>query len=139
MRVAWLRTAPANLDAEASFIAADNPKAPRLIVHQTFHSVALLAEQPHPGRVFGTHELLVPNTRYRIPYRVRDRQIDVRRVFHMSRRRPERWCAPSRFRSSESIDLFRLQRFEFAEYIAAVSFDALLVQRSVDSCRRVLA
>ena len=94
MRVKWLRTALANLDAEARFIAADNPEAARLVVRQILHSVALLADQPHlgrPGRVTGTRELLVPNTRYLIPYRVRDGQIEVLRVFHMSRRRPERW------------------------------------------------
>lgn len=91
MQIKWLRTTLANLDAEACFIAANNPKAPRLIVRQTFHSVALLAGQPHPGREFGTRELLVPNSRYLIPYRVRDGLIEVLRVFHMSRRRPEWW------------------------------------------------
>jgi toxin ParE1/3/4 len=56
--------------------------------------VALLAAQPaigRPGRVSGTRELLVPQTRYLIPYRVRRAAIEILRVFHASRRPPKRW------------------------------------------------
>ena len=64
------------------------------VVHRVMQAVALLKAQPgigRPGRVPGTRELLVPRTRYVVPYRVRGQTIEILRVFHMSRRLPERW------------------------------------------------
>lgn len=94
MRVRWLRKALRNLDDEASYIAADNPAAAQLVVQRVFEAVAMLPDQPaigRPGRVPGTRELVVLNTRYIVPYRVRGRTIEILRVFHTSRRLPERW------------------------------------------------
>ena len=94
MRVRWLRKALRNLDDEASFIAADSPEAAQLVVQRVLDAVAMLPEQPgmgRPGRVAGTRELVVLKTRYIVPYRVRGRTIEILRVFHTSRRLPERW------------------------------------------------
>jgi toxin ParE1/3/4 len=94
MRVRWLRTALRNLDEEASFIAADDATAARLVVRRVLTAVALLAEHPgmgRPGRVPGTRELLVPRTRYIVPYRVHGETVEVLRVFHTSRRPPDHW------------------------------------------------
>jgi plasmid stabilization system protein ParE len=94
MRVRWLRTALRNLDEEASFIAADELVAARLVVERVLEAVAQLAEQPglgRPGRVHGTRELVVSKTRYVVPYRVRRDTVEILRVFHTSRRLPERW------------------------------------------------
>ena len=94
MRVRWLRTALRNLDEEASFIAVDDSVAARLVVERLLEAVAQLAEQPglgRPGRVHGTRELVVSKTRYIVPYRVRGDTVEILRVFHTSRRLPERW------------------------------------------------
>jgi len=94
MRVRWLRKALRNLDDEATYVAADDIAAARLVVKRVFDAVAMLAEQPglgRPGRVPGTRELIVPKTRYIVPYRVRGETVEVLRVFHTSRRLPERW------------------------------------------------
>ena len=94
MRLRWLRTALRNLDEEATYIAADDPKAAQLVVARILDAVALLAEQPglgRPGRLPGTRELLVPKTRYLVPYRIRGDMVEVLRVFHTSRRTPKRW------------------------------------------------
>jgi toxin ParE1/3/4 len=94
MRVRWLRKALRNLDDEASFVAADDAAAARLAVERVIEAVAQLAEQPglgRPGRVPGTRELVVSKTRYIVPYRVHGDTIEVLRVFHTSRRLPERW------------------------------------------------
>lgn len=94
MQVTWLRTALRNLDDEATYIAHDSPQAARLVVQRVLTAVALLAEQPglgRPGRVPGTRELLVPKTRYVVPYRVRGRVVEVLRVLHGSRRPVQRW------------------------------------------------
>lgn len=94
MRVKWLRTALRNLDDEASYIATDDPAAARLVVKRVLDALALLAEQAglgRPGRVPGTRELIVARTRYIVPYRVRGQSVEILRVFHTSRRLPERW------------------------------------------------
>ena len=91
MRLKWLPAALRNLDSEASYIAADEPAAARLVVERVLAAVGLLAEQPglgRPGRVAGTRELLVPKTRYIVPYRVRGNTVEILRVFHTSRRPP---------------------------------------------------
>lgn len=94
MQVKWLRTALRNLDEEATFIAADDPRAAQLVVERVLNAVEMLASQPavgRPGRVSGTRELVVAKTRYLIPYRVRGNVVEVLRVFHTSRRVPKRW------------------------------------------------
>jgi plasmid stabilization system protein ParE len=94
MRVRWLRTALRNLDEEASYIAADDPAAARLVVARVLEAVAQLADQPvlgRPGRVPSTRELVVARTRYIVPYRVKRDAVEILRVFHTSRRLPKRW------------------------------------------------
>lgn len=93
MRVRWLRKALRNLDEEATYIAEDDPSAARVVVERVLDAVAMLAQQPgmgRPGRVPGTRELVVLKTRYIVPYRVRGDSIEILRVFHTSRRLPQR-------------------------------------------------
>jgi toxin ParE1/3/4 len=94
MRVRWLRKALRNLDEEAIYIAVDDPAAARRVVQRVLEAVAQLADQPgigRPGRVANMRELVVLNTRYIVPYRVRAGVIEILRVFHTSRRPPQRW------------------------------------------------
>ena len=95
MRVRWLRTALANLDAEAEYIARDNPAAAARVVTTINHAVQNLRRFPamgRPGRVIGTRELVVPGTPYVVPYRVRNDAVEVLRVFHAARRWPKQFC-----------------------------------------------
>jgi addiction module RelE/StbE family toxin len=92
VRVRWLRTALANLDAEAEYISRDNPAAAARVVTAINRAVENLRRYPamgRPGRVIGTRELVVPGTPYVIPYRVRNNAVEVLRVFHGARRWPE--------------------------------------------------
>ena len=91
MRVRWLRKALRNLDDEATYIAADDTAAARLVVQRVLAAVAMLAEQPglgRPGRVPGTRELIVAKTRYIVPYRVRGETVEVLRgaLYHVTSR-----------------------------------------------------
>lgn len=96
MEIKWLRKALQNLDQEAEYIAKDNPQAASRLVKRIQKNVSLLCDNPslgYPGRLPGTRELVIPETHYIVPYRVRPRlqQIEILRVFHSSRRLPERW------------------------------------------------
>ena len=93
MRIEWLRTALRNLQDEAAYIAEDDPAAAKLVVTRIFAAVSQLEEQPglgRPGRVPGTRELVVQRTRYIVPYRVRGERVQILRIFHTSRRLPQR-------------------------------------------------
>jgi toxin ParE1/3/4 len=94
VRVKWLRNALRSMDDEADFIAAEDAHSARLVVERVLSAVAMLESQPNlgrPGRIPGTRELVVLNTRYLVPYRVRGDVVEVLRVFHTSRRLPKRW------------------------------------------------
>jgi toxin ParE1/3/4 len=94
MRARWLRKALGNLDDEAAYIAIDDAAAARLVVKCVLDAVSSLAEQlglGRPGRVPGTRELVVAKTHYIVPYRVRGETVEILRVFHTSRRLPDRW------------------------------------------------
>lgn len=91
MQVRWLNRALRNLKDEAEYIAQDDPQAAARVVMEILDAVALLSEHPalgRVGRVSGTRELVVPNTPYLVPYRVRNGYIDIVRVFHGRRRWP---------------------------------------------------
>ncbi len=92
MRVKWLRTALANLDAEAAYVASDSLAAAARVVRRITISVARLRNYPamgRPGRVPGTRELVVNGTPYIVPYRVRGDAVEILRVFHAARRWPK--------------------------------------------------
>lgn len=63
MPVKWTRQAMKSLDEIAAHIALDNPKAAHEFLTTVFESVDQLARLPalgRPGRVAGTHELILP-------------------------------------------------------------------------------
>jgi toxin ParE1/3/4 len=96
MQIKWLRKALKNLQSEAEYIAKDDPKAARVVVQPNQNTVAMLNQNPslgHPGRLVGTRELVIPKTRYIVPYRVMPRlqRIEILRVFHSSRKLPGKW------------------------------------------------
>ncbi len=94
MRVRWLRRALDNLDEEAAYIARDDPRAAARLVERIVVGVERLAAHPasgRPGRVPGTRELVIGDTPYVVPYRVRGATVEILRVFHAARKWPERF------------------------------------------------
>ncbi|HAF02114.1 MAG TPA: plasmid stabilization protein, partial [Methylophilaceae bacterium] len=87
MQIVWLKTALKNLDEIAEYIAQENPRVARKVVSIVIEQVNLLATQPalgRPGRVVGTRELVISNTHYLVPYRIKNNQVEILRVFHTS-------------------------------------------------------
>jgi toxin ParE1/3/4 len=81
----------ANLNAEARYIAEDNPAAAERTISLISDAVERLKHHPamgRPGRVAGTRELVVSGTPYIVPYRVKDHGVEVLRVFHGARKWP---------------------------------------------------
>ena len=94
MQIIWLTTALNNLDELAEYIAQENPQAARQVLELIETQVNLLATQPalgRPGRVLGTRELVISNTHYLVPYRIKNNVVEILRVFHTSRKLPRNW------------------------------------------------
>lgn len=94
MQVIWLRIALSNLDDVAAYIAEDNPLAASQVVQTIITQINQLSLQPamgRPGRVLGTRELVIINTHYLVPYRIKNNRVEILRMFHTSRRLPGKW------------------------------------------------
>ena len=92
MRIKWLRQALLDLDEVESYIARNNPAAAAEVVTKVVKAVSMFEQQPglgRPGRVPGSKELVVPDTPFIVPYRVKDGFVQVLRVYHSSRKWPE--------------------------------------------------
>lgn len=93
MRVRWLRQALRDLDEIETYISEDSPAVAVDVIVKIIKAVLLLREQQgigRAGRVPGTKELIIPNLPYIIPYRVKDEAVQVLRVYHVSRKWPNR-------------------------------------------------
>jgi toxin ParE1/3/4 len=87
MKIVWYSEAVQDLADLREYIRRDNPRAAQAVAQRILKIVALLKEQPSlgkPGRVEGTRELVVPGLPLTIPYRVRQKEIQILRVFHQS-------------------------------------------------------
>ena len=80
MKVIWSRRAIRNLAVIRAYIAKDSERNAALVATRILKAVELLQSHPgigRPGRVLGTRELVVPDTPYIIPYRVRGERLEV--------------------------------------------------------------
>lgn len=92
MKILW--TEPARMDLREIFIyiSDNNSKAARDLLNTIKKRVELLKENPRLGRlgrVEGTYELVLTGTRYIVPYRIKNLQIEILAVFHSSREWPD--------------------------------------------------
>ena len=93
MTVVWSPRAIGHLTALRAYVARENPRAAARTATTLLAAVDRLAKLPNlgrPGRVSGTRELVVPGTRYVIPYRVRGERVEIIAVFDGRQRWPTR-------------------------------------------------
>ena len=92
MRVRWLDKAIDDLEALRCYIAEDNEKAAASIAAKILSAIDTLSTQPNmgrPGRVVNTRELIISETPFIIPYRVKHDIIEILRVYHCAMQWPE--------------------------------------------------
>lgn len=85
MRIVWSPKAIRQLVALRDYIAEDSPQNAALVARRILAAVNLVGTRPdlgRPGRVAGTRELVVPDTPYVVPYRVRAGRLELLAVFH---------------------------------------------------------
>jgi len=95
MTLIWSPEAQQDLRDIRAFISRDNPGSEKKIVARI---VTLVNEQlpanpeiGRTGRVSGTRELVIANTPFIVPYRIRGEHIDILRVYHAARMWPEQF------------------------------------------------
>jgi len=91
MPIRWLRDAVLDLIELRQYIAQDNPNTAQDIARRIIMSVQQLRDSPSMGRigrVEGTRELVISGLPYIIPYRVKNRVVEVLRVLHGARKWP---------------------------------------------------
>jgi toxin ParE1/3/4 len=84
MKVVWSRRAIRHLVCLREYIEKDSEQNAALVAKRIVKAVDLLQAHPEigrPGRVVGTRELVVPETRFIIPYRVRGERLELIAVF----------------------------------------------------------
>ena len=94
MRVKWLQAARKSLDRIVEYLSEDAPVTATKIYQHIRSRADSLQNQPgqgRPGRVYGTRELVIEKYPYIVPYRVKDNEIQILRVFHTSRKPPNEW------------------------------------------------
>jgi toxin ParE1/3/4 len=93
MKIRWTAPALRDLEAIGDYLERESSAAiAARIVTTILDCVDTLADFPHkgrPGRVPDTRELVVSNTPYVVPYRVRNVAAEILAVFHGARRWPE--------------------------------------------------
>lgn len=85
MKIVWSRRAIGHLVEIREHIERDSEPSAARVAKQILDGVANLTNHPdlgRPGRVLGTRELVIPNSRYVIPYRVRGDRLELIAVFH---------------------------------------------------------
>ncbi len=91
MQIRWTIGANRNLEQIEDYIARENPIAAIDTVLTVIKAVELLTDQPamgRIGRVHGTRELIIMDTPYIVPYRVKNHTIEILRVIHSARQWP---------------------------------------------------
>jgi toxin ParE1/3/4 len=93
MNVIWSRRAIGHLVRLRTHIGKDSEQNAALVASRILKAVDLLQSHPEmgrPGRIAGTRELVVPDTSYIIPYRVRRERLELIAVFRGRQKWPKK-------------------------------------------------
>jgi addiction module RelE/StbE family toxin len=85
MKIVWSPRAIRHLEHLRAYVERDLEQNAALVAGRILKAVDLLQDHlqmGRPGRVLGTRELVIPDTPYIIPYRVRGDRLELIAVFH---------------------------------------------------------
>ncbi|NEQ39308.1 MAG: type II toxin-antitoxin system RelE/ParE family toxin [Okeania sp. SIO3I5] len=92
MKIVWTRLALEDLNHAYEYIATNNPDAALDTIERIENAINRLLQYPEMGRlgkVAGTRELVVIDTPFIVPYRVRGDRLEILAVIHGARKWPE--------------------------------------------------
>ena len=91
MRIRWTPAAAADLQRVNDYLKDHHPHYRQPTLRKVYAAIQSLKEWPHRGRVGreeGTRELSFSPLPYIAVYRVKDRSIEVLRIYHAAQDRP---------------------------------------------------
>ena len=91
MRIRWTPAAAADLEHIANYLKDHHPHYRQPTMRRLFGAISAVKDWPHSGRVGredGTRELLFPPLPSVAVYRVKERSIEVLRIYHAPQNRP---------------------------------------------------
>ena len=94
MKLRVLPAAREDLKSLRAYIASENPHAANDVATRLVRAIQFIAAKPEIGRPTkrsGIREWSVSGLPYVIPYRVRDAHVEILRIWHARRKRPEEW------------------------------------------------
>ena len=95
MKVRWSRLAVEDIRAIRAYIGEHDTAVAQKTVRNIISAVNKLIPENlsigRAGRVSGTREMIIARTPFTVPYRVHGQSIHVLRVYHTSRRWPEKF------------------------------------------------
>lgn len=92
MKLIWSPEARVDLREMVLYLADKNPYAARVLYERIRNVATELVRSPYmgrPGRVPGTHEFVISDTPYILPYQVLPDRIEILRVYHSARQWPK--------------------------------------------------
>lgn len=92
MRVRWTEPAAVALESTQDYIAKENPRVAWEVAQRIKLAVRQLKDHPkigRAGRVRGTYELVIHGLPYIVPYRIKNKEVQILSVYHTSRKSPE--------------------------------------------------
>lgn len=94
IRLRYTREALQDLDDACAWIAAHRAageaEALARMIYAAIDGLRVFPERGRPGRVEGTRELVIPRSRFVVPYRVEGREVHVLAILHGGRAWPGR-------------------------------------------------
>ena len=91
MTIIWMPLAEGDLDYVYAYVGDYSEDAARRLIKRIFSAVEMLGCHPlsgRKGRVPDTRELVIPQTPYIVPYRIRVDEIQILAVIHGAQRWP---------------------------------------------------
>ena len=88
MRIRWTPAAAADLEHISTYLKDHHPHYREPTMRKVYDAVHSLKQWPNRGRVGredGTRELLVPPLPYVAVYRIKERSVEVLRIYHAAR------------------------------------------------------
>lgn len=85
MEVIWSALASADIERIYWRIREDNPAAAREVLKTLYDGCSALQEFPNrgrAGRMSGRRELVFPSLPYIVVYQVKERRVEISRIFH---------------------------------------------------------
>jgi toxin ParE1/3/4 len=94
MKIRLTKAAIKDLREAQAYIALDSPTAAKQVIVRIQRAVELISTRPEIGRPSEdrmTREWSVPGLPYMIPYRIVGDVVEIVRIWHTRRERPETW------------------------------------------------